>query len=547
MRRLLVRLTFFAVALASAQGGLFAETHALLIGSGDYRSDQINDLEGPANDLAAMRRLVTDLGAANLVVLSDEEVTRTSVEQALFELGRKAAAGDWIVLYYSGHGAQALAPGDEGGEKLQFVPLPGFDPDRQDPKHFIVDKDFYAWLKTYVPRDVQILMIVDSCHSGTMQRAIRTELYGYTARNTLLRSGQPIELVPRPGPQFRTFDDVLPADDGIERTDLPNLIYFGASQDGQLALETALPSAGGESRGLLTYAFEQGLTRPGSQADRPASDLDNDGIVSVEEMAAYLNGQVHLLSSYRQDSSAIFPSEVGGQALLSETPSMLEEKSTPLPKLRIAPSLPTEDIQGGHPFEIVGSSASADFIWDRKDGLIFRRSGDLVAENARELSEVAGAIEKWQAMQALSPLVAERVIRLNVEPNGFDWLHFPGDRLKLSLERIPGADDAAIHATIFNIAPDGTVQLIYPLAGDAGIIPAGASGLDLLEVEVTPPFGAEHLVAVSTRGPAPYLRAALRSADGQKSAARIVRPIQEELRRAGDAGSIVIFELYTGQ
>lgn len=535
------------VLLGWACTGLAAKTHALLIGSGEYGSDQISDLEGPGNDLAAMRRLVTEIGADRIVVLEDAGVTRSAVERALFELGNAAAPGDWLLLYYSGHGSQGVAQGADQQRVLQFVPLHGFEPDRQDPEHFIVDKDFYAWLQIYVPSDVNILMMVDSCHSGTMQRAIRPELYGYVARTALGRGGKPIELVSRPGPRFAALVGVEGLDTDTDRSDLPNLVYFGASRDGQLALEMQLPVAGETMRGLLTYAFEQGLTRSGARGDRRAADLDHDGVVSVEEMAAYLNGQVHMMSAYRQDSTATFGNSLGGVPLLSDARPALKAAEEPLPSLRSSPPLDTALVPGEQVFRIAEGTQPPDFRWDRAAGHLYRRSGDLVAEEVASIEEVAGAIGKWQAVAALSPLVAERAIRLELEPNGFDWLHEPGARIALTLRRPTGWKNRSFYATVFNLASDGTVQLLYPLPGEEGRLMPGTSDPTVLELEVTPPFGTDHLIALATDNPAPYLRAALQSAEGQRAAERIVQPVQEELRQAATAGSLVIFEVYTGR
>src|SRR5687768_10308825 len=113
-----------------------AETRALLIGVSRYQSAAMPDLTGPANDLPAMAAPARSLGATDVRTLRDDEVTRTGVETALQEIGERARSGDWILLYYSGHGAQAQsqARSDADGRYDQFVPLTGFDPAKQDPE-----------------------------------------------------------------------------------------------------------------------------------------------------------------------------------------------------------------------------------------------------------------------------------------------------------------------------------------------------------------------------------------------------------------------------
>src|SRR4051812_34431332 len=98
-----------------APAGAQAETRALLVGVSNYTSPLIPDLRGPANDVAAMEALLRGQGASDLVVLRDDGATRTTIEKALHDLGQRSKPGDWLVVYFSGHGAQAQAAvaGDE--------------------------------------------------------------------------------------------------------------------------------------------------------------------------------------------------------------------------------------------------------------------------------------------------------------------------------------------------------------------------------------------------------------------------------------------------
>jgi hypothetical protein len=522
-----------------------AATHAILIGSGQYMSPAISDLAGPANDLQAMRELVAKFGDGALVVLKDDEATRSSVEGAIFNVGKGAKPGDWVILYYSGHGSQAKASDNINDPLIQFVPLAGFDPRNQSVEHFIADKDFYSWLKAYIPKDVNILMLVDSCHSGTMHRRIVPELYGFTARATLSSGGATMNLIPRPSPQFPRISAVdAEADAEIDRADLPNLVYFGAAQDDQLALETELPEEGGSSRGLLTFAFEQGLTLKGGIGNQPVADLNGDGTLVVQEMAAYLGGQVHLMSSFRQDSSAVFTSQYNDVPLLSKPSITLRASHFTAPSLFIDGAASAHAARGDS-WRIAETADAADFFWDVSEGSVFRRSGDLVAAEVRDAEALRGVIEKWQTVQRLAPFVSEHVVRLAVDPAGFDALHRKGTEVKISIERVRKDALNQLHVIVFNLASDGTVQLIYPLSGDAGVISAKEKRLEILATQVVEPFGADHIIALTTAKEAAYLRDTLRATDGQRASTRLVEPILAELRKSGAYASMVAGELYT--
>lgn len=505
------------------------------------------DLVGPSNDLPAMDALARSLGAIDVRTLRDAEVTRTSVETALQDMGRRTNAGDWILLYYSGHGAQAQAQARSGvdGRYDQFVPLAGFDPAKQDPERFIVDKDFYAWLKLYVPSDARIMMVVDSCHSGSMYRAIDPRNFAFAPR-VAFRSAdvRTFELVSRPGPRLPARNSSAATPLAEVREDLPNLVYIGASRDDQLALETELPQAGAPQRGVLTFALEQALTTPGSNDYQAAADLDGDGHVTVVEISSYLNSQVRLLSANRQESTAYFPSTWSDVPILAANPTVRARTVLLPPTLWIEGERPPE-LENSELLRLSERSALADFIWDRPRGEVIRRSGDLVASEVRGTAALTGVLEKWSVIGQLRPLVSELPARLTVDPSGSDYVYAPGTPVTVSIARTQSGGDRRF-ATVFNLASDGTVQLLYPLAPDGdGVLP-DKGDLAVLESAIVAPFGLDHVVALTGPSNMAALRAALRSADNQRAAGRLVSLIRAELALSRGQGSLGIAELYTG-
>lgn len=524
-----------------------AEVRALLIGVSRYQSAAMPDLIGPANDLAAMDALARSLGAREVQTLRDGEVTRTSVETALQALGRAARAGDWILLYYSGHGAQAQAQARSEVDGLydQFVPLAGFDPAKQDPERFIVDKDFYAWLKLYVPAEARVLMVVDSCHSGSMYRAIDPRSFAFTSRLAFRAAEtRTFQLVSRPGPRLPPLrpDAALPLAE--RRDDLPNLVYIGASRDDQLALETELPQAGSPQRGVLTFALERGLTSLGSDDAHAAADLDGNGAITIVELSTYLSSQVRLLSANRQQSAAYFPSDWSELPVLESAPTPRNPSAMAPPSLFILGG-PVPDVTASDGLRIIENDAAADFIWDVSRGEVIGRSGDLVASEIRTKATLLGVLEKWSTIGELLPLVSELPARLSVDPSGSDFIYAPGTKVTISVAQT-GRRKERRYATVFNIASDGTVQLLYPLAPDgAGMLPEKGD-LPVLESGIVPPFGLDHIVSLTAPNDMAALRAALSAADGQRAAGRLISLVRAELKLARGKGSLGIAELYTG-
>jgi hypothetical protein len=539
---------FVAALIGIASAPAAAETRALLIGVSDYQSPDVRDLTGPANDLGAMEALARGMGASDLVTLRDGAAKRSSVEGALQQLGARSRPGDWVLLYFSGHGAQALAKPGSGPDRYdQFVLLSGFDPLRQDPEDFIVDKDFYVWLKRYMPADVRILMMVDSCHSGSMHRAIDPRTFAYSSRLYRSGDGRAIELVARPGPRLPPLrqDDQQDAP-VVTREDLPNLAYLGAARDDQLALETELPQEGAPQRGVLTFAFEQGLTMPGRDEGSRAADLDGDGRITLLELSSYLNSQVRLLSAHRQDSTASFPSAWAELPVFSALPAPRPSAQNAPPAVAIASAAaPMSDVPAEGAWRIAPSVPEADFVWDVQSREVIRRSGDVIANDVGSSQALAGVIEKWDVVQSLRPLMSELTHRLAVDPEGSDYIYGPGTPVKLSLVRT-GRAAASTYATVFNLASDGTVQLLFPLAPDGdGRLRAGGK-ISIIETEVAAPFGVDHIFALTTPNRPDELVAALRSADGQRAAGRLTGLIRKALRNGKGQVSLSIAELYTG-
>jgi hypothetical protein len=540
-----------AAALLTNSDQARAETRALLAGVWQFNSALIPDLEGPANDLVAMEQLARVEGATDITVLRNSAVTRTTMETALHALGLRSKPGDWILFYYSGHGAQADAAvkGTADGDLDQFIPLGGFDLDKQDTERFVVDKDFYAWIARYIPRDVQVLMIADTCHSGTMHRSIDSRAFRFTPRLAMRNSASDIRLVARPAPRFPAVLAEATGD-GATRSDLPNLIYVGAALDDQLALEASMPVEGAPSRGLLTYSFEQALTARGADGASLAGDLDADGKVTVGELGVYLNTQVRALTGQRQESTAFY-------ATGKEKLALFAAVAPPPPAPPIAPALPAifaMDAKAGsalggpgQPWRVAPAMSQADFGWDMAKAIVLRRSGDAVAQNIASAASLRGVIEKWNAVEALRPLLSEAKARVAIGPERNGARYAPNANVTIALQQSADGGGPPLYATIFNLASDGTVQRLYPLADDGDGLLGKPGGLPAFENRAVAPYGADHVVALLTPDNPVAFRALLRGVDNQRAAGQLVAPIKEALSKAAGKGALSIGELYTGK
>ena len=548
-------LAFVIVALPAPAS---AETRALLAATWQYGSPFLHNLVGPENDIAAMEAIVRAKGASDVTVLRNAEVTRTSIESTLHAMGQRARPGDWIVFYYSGHGAQAEAAvkGTPDGDLDQFLPLAGFDLDHQDAERFVVDKDFYAWMSRYIPPSVHILMIADTCNSGSMNRSVDPAAFTLTPRLAYRGQAADIQLMRRPAPRYPPIMSGTggPIATGaglraLDRPDLPNLVYIGAAQDGQLASERSLPVSGAPSHGFLTWALEQGLAYSGADGQHAAADTNRDGVVTPAELGQYLDSQVRALSGQLQQPRTFYTANSADLPLFVSTAAPAPAPSLALPGMLALGSHADLLGDGGDaPWRRVSARSDADFTWDTDSGKVLRRTGDTVAEDVYSLPALAGVVAKWNAVEVLRPLINESALQIVIGPKANGARYAAGEKVSLVLHyghtNAPHPD-APLYATIFNLAADGTVQVLYPLTaadGDGQLAPGGT--MPLIQNRVVAPFGTDHVVALVLPHPPTDFRALLHSSDGQRLATRAVAPVRDLLLAAG--GGLSIGEVYTG-
>tara|TARA_R110000744_G_scaffold43079_3_gene96910 strand:- start:847 stop:2808 length:1962 start_codon:yes stop_codon:yes gene_type:complete len=167
--------------------GTHAETRAVLVGVGDYLYLDA-DLQGPVNDVGLMADTLMRRGvaAAAITVLSDAAARvpdgavrgvpdRVAILDALGGAIAASGAGDTVVFYFSGHGAQAPdLNGDEGGGMDEiFLPRDtrGWNGGMGAVENAILDDEFGTFTEQAAARGVQLVAILDACHSGTGFRA----------------------------------------------------------------------------------------------------------------------------------------------------------------------------------------------------------------------------------------------------------------------------------------------------------------------------------------------------------------------------------------
>jgi metacaspase-1 len=150
---------------------------ALLCGINNYQSQ--TDLRGCINDIKGMNRLLIDkfdFAASNIHQLKNEAVTKTNIQTEWQWLLEGAEAGDRLVFHFSGHGSYVPDQDDEESDGYDEITCL-YDMDFDDSATFFRDDEWNQAIEQ-VPSGVQLIMILDTCHSGTGTRIVPVNLHG---------------------------------------------------------------------------------------------------------------------------------------------------------------------------------------------------------------------------------------------------------------------------------------------------------------------------------------------------------------------------------
>jgi hypothetical protein len=176
---------------------------ALCIGINDYPGTQ-HDLTGCVNDANDWAEQLRARGFA-VSLLLDAAATKAAMVDAIGRLVQEAAAGDVVAITFSGHGTYAPDTSGDESDRLDEA----LCPHDIDKGHVLIDDEIHALFRRRGP-GVRVVLISDSCHSGTVLRDAPADpeadaprvrflpLGAWLAKDRLPRGfgGQPLEELP---------------------------------------------------------------------------------------------------------------------------------------------------------------------------------------------------------------------------------------------------------------------------------------------------------------------------------------------------------------
>jgi hypothetical protein len=146
--------------------------YALIIGNDDYKF--IRKLETAKNDAREIANVLKNVYGFKVTLLLD--ATRHDIVQAINDLRKDLRENDNLLVYYAGHGEF-----DETASKAYWLPV---DAQRDDDTNWILADRISSNMRRISSK--HILVVADSCYSGTFTRRAVTDLAADQSRDRYL-------------------------------------------------------------------------------------------------------------------------------------------------------------------------------------------------------------------------------------------------------------------------------------------------------------------------------------------------------------------------
>ena len=514
-------LNIFAVARADvlrAPGG--GTVRVVVIGVNHYPNlgdgAQLRGAMPDALDIAA----ALEKDGVHTVPILDGQVTRQRIVDAMNDLIKNSKKGDLAIISYAGHGMQTPEyprwKGLSRSGASEQIALSNFSFAGPGAGEIIVNIEMRAWLSRLDAKGVDTVLVMDSCFGGGMR--------GVDPRSGELR----VREVKGAGDAAeREKFTGIPMTDKEARADvalMPHVTFLSGATSNSVVPEMSTLPKDPRPRGALSYYV--------------ARALEGGGVVTRKSLFQNVLQNVRQASNGRQAVDIVprsaDPEVLGKQIFVFGEPAAPTSGATSVPTsvatsaptlvpTSVATSVPTPaattpPIPAPNPSEIADAvhlaivngaadawstiekgraplvaapdRSDADLVWDVVKHEALAR-GDLVMQRV-DGSMIGDVADRTWAIRRLRAISQSRVLLVGLASGGS--LLTPGDQASATAEDLRGE-----HLTAFNIAADGTVQMLYPSpAGEQRVCPDPQGDRWSCSLEVEPPFGADTIVALAT-------------------------------------------------
>ena len=299
-----------------------------------------------------------------------------------------------------------------------------------------------------------------------------------------------------------------------------------------------------------------------ARAIRGEADEDRDGLVVKQELEGFVRHTVQQVLQGRQHPQIFPPGRMTVPVMVrsaappadgGQEPAAGADQTVTIQVVGVGADGLMDRLSPGLVDTIlVPGGTGADLVLDAATGEMMSRLGDVVAvvplgdhgvgADPGTVRTVQHIADRWRLVFSVGdhvdpagPLIGFRDAD---DRSRQDVLFRAGQRVEVEIANLQ-----APYLTLFNIASDGTVNFLYPLAafGDAPAVPMDVPMRLVLAPEA--PFGADHFFAVASARPLPDVHARLAAMAGTASAAALA-PLLDSLR-ATPGVHVAMHGLYT--
>lgn len=270
------RLALLWAALAACCASAAAAQRALLVGVSELVHQPPSLwLQAPRNDVQLMRKALLEQGwaASDIVTLADgvagaELPEAAAIQRALQGLLERSSTGDFVLLYFSGHGTRARDPAkryeepDGLAEVFLARDVRGRMGAGASPQGSLKDVEFDTWVDAFQARGVFVWAVFDTCSSTSMTRSLADRRGSEPPQDpddeVRFRGVRANELAG--GGMAATVEVHPPA---VRQVAKARYVAFFAAESHQLTPELRLPrkTRTAPPQGLLTWAISEALKR----------------------------------------------------------------------------------------------------------------------------------------------------------------------------------------------------------------------------------------------------------------------------------------------
>ncbi len=504
--------------LLSINTPILATNKALLIGISDYQDKSTQDLEGAANDVIALKKVLQKywkFDATNIKTLINSDATKKKILQALTQLKNNAKADDHIFIYYSGHGSssydQNLASvigsfGNSTGALLPYEFKQSVSSKQQILDNLIIAKrDLKPIFLELDKTNAHTFIAFDTCYSGNTVRSVSSNAAALVSRN------QDID--------YDYDDDESPVYDLVsehkknkaEAYPYQNITYLAAASPKEPAADISqkdlvnFPTIDNKPHGVFTDALLRGLS------GELKTDQNVDGKTIYNELLtsikAFLVAKGHkqipqILPATEEDKKAL-----RYQSLLGQRNTLGANIKLPDPVLTVyvdSAANKSELISHIKQLSQIKISSQRAELNLKKVGhnyVMTNLSGDEICtlkspSDAKILGRIEQEAWKKQFSRKLQKHAAIN-LELSVNEGAMGDVLVEGDQLAFLVR-----SEKPIYLLLLNVESEGAISLLYPFKKhELARIPAYKVKYLPSEnkddwIVVQKPFGTEYLIAV---------------------------------------------------